>query len=109
MSRGLTPIQKRSIAEKFLLWLKDNNISWWDKTYLLLREASEELEEEVFNLWKAFDLLIILGRIERNNPNGQKGCRVVSHTLLTEPVPNDAVICNRQNCPIIKNIDGLLK
>ena len=109
MSRGLMPAKKREIADKFLLWLKRGDIKQWDKTYTLLLEASESLNEEVYNLWKAFDLLVILGRIERISPNGRKGCRVISFTLLTKPVRSDAVICNRKNCPILKNIEGLLE
>ncbi len=107
MSRGLTPAQKRGIADKLLRWLKDNDTKSWANTYLILREASSALDEEVFNLWKAFDLLLILGRIERISPNGRKGARVISYAPLTKPVPSDAVICSRANCPILKNIEKI--
>ncbi len=109
MSRGLTPARKREIADNFLTYLKDNGIKQWGKTYMLLLELSEILKEEVYDLWKAFDLLVILGRIERINPNGRQGCRVVSYTALTKPVPSDAVICKRENCPILKGIAEIWK
>ncbi len=106
---GLSPFQKRQIADKFLAWLKKNDIKRWDKTYTLLLEASEALNEEVYNLWKAHDLLIILGKIERISPNGRKGCRVVSYAPLTKPVPSDAVICCRANCPIWKHLAEIVR
>ncbi len=107
--RGLSATKKLQIADNFLAYLKKNKIKEWGNTYLLLREVSEALKEEVFNLWKAFDLLIILGRVERINPNGRKGCRVLRFTALIKPVPSEAVLCNKKNCPILKNIAEVLK
>ena len=107
MSRGLTPVEKRELADKFLNWLVRMDYRSWDKTYTILLEASEALNEEVYNLWKAVDLLITLGRIERISPNGRQGCRVVSIIPLTLPVPSEAVICKRENCPFLKAIEGV--
>jgi len=104
MSRGLTSRQKRETADKFLAYLSKNQIKSWDNTYSMLIEASEALNEEVFNLWKAVDLLLTLNRIERISPTGKKGCRVLSYAPLYMPVPSDAVICKRENCPILKAI-----
>lgn len=103
MSRS-SPTKRRESADKLLDWLKRYEIKEWSKTYGLLCSASDALNEEVYMLWKAFDLLLILGRIERISPNGKKGCRVISYAPLTKPVPSDAVICKRDNCPILKRI-----
>lgn len=105
----LGPLEKREIAEKFLAWLERKEIKSWPNTYLLLLEASEAINEEVYTLWKAVDLLLALGRIVRVSPNGRKGCRVVSFTALTKPVPSNAIICCRANCPILKRIGEILK
>lgn len=107
--RGLSPAQKRQIADNFLFWLKDSNIKRWNNTFLLLTEAGEALNCEVYNLWKAHDLLITLGRIERISPNGRKGCRIVSYASLTKPVASDATICSKENCPILKHIAEIFK
>lgn len=102
--RGLSPFQKRQVAEKFLAWLKKNNTKSWDSTYLILIEASEAINEAVYDLWKAHDLLITLGKIERISPNGRKGCRVANYAPLTKPIPSEALICSRDNCPIMKRV-----
>ena len=104
MSSGLSPLQKRAIAERFLSWLREKNILSWPNTYSIIVRAADALDEEIYNLWKAYDLLVILGRLERISPNGRKGCRVLLYTPLTKPVPNEAIICNKQNCPILKQI-----
>ncbi|KKL98739.1 hypothetical protein LCGC14_1821400 [marine sediment metagenome] len=104
MSSGLSPFEKRAIAEKFLHWLSENSIKDWPNTYSLIVRAADALDEEVYNLWKAYDLLVILGRLERISPNGRKGCRVLCFTPLTKPVPSDAILCNKKSCPILKQI-----
>ena len=79
----LSPIQRKDIADKLLSWLKANNISNCPKTYDILRQCSEEIDENLYDLWRAFDLLIILGRIERNNPNGKYGFTVLDYSPLS--------------------------
>lgn len=104
-----SPTRRRDSADKLLLWLKQHYpYKQWGNTYLILREASEALDEEVYMLWRAFDLLLMLGRVERISPNGKKGCRILSYVPLTKAVRSDAIICNRKNCPILKNIGTLL-
>ncbi len=105
MGRGnFSPTKKRQVADKFLNWLKVKNIKTWPKTYAVLGQASEELDEEIFNLWKAYELLRSMGRIVLNCGNGQKGAHVVDYTLLAKPISEDAVLCNREDCPILKNL-----
>jgi len=105
----LTPTQKRIIAERFLAWLENNNIKEWGNTYSILLEVSEALNIEVYNLWKAHDLLITLGRIERISPNGKKGCRVVDYTPLTKPIDASILICSKESCPILKNLNKVFQ
>ncbi len=105
MGRGSSnPTVKRQVADKLLKWLKDNNIETWVKTYTVFSQASRELEEEIFSLWKAYELLRSMGRIALNCGNGQKGAHVVDYTPLANPISEDVVLCNRESCPILKDL-----
>lgn len=104
---SLSPTQKRDIAQRFLLWLKESSNESCSNTYLLIREASEALNIEVYRLWKAFDLLIILGRLERNNPNGRTGFHVKDFTSLVKPIKPNVLVCSRKNCPILNDTEAL--
>lgn len=78
----LSPLQRKDTAERLLVWLKENNITSCPKTYDILCQCSEAIDEPVFDLWKAYGLLRIMGRIELNCPNGKKGFRVLDYTSL---------------------------
>lgn len=101
---NLSPIKKRQVADKLLKWLKDNDIKTWGKTYTVFLQASEELNEEIFDLWKAYELLRSMGRVELNCGNGKKGAYVVDYMPLAIPISESATLCNRNNCPILKSI-----
>lgn len=80
---SLSPLQKKEIADKFLKWLKDNNITTCEKSYNTIKQCSESINKQIYDLWKAFDLLRIMGRIELNNPNGKYGFRIIDYTPLS--------------------------
>lgn len=79
----MTPLKRKEIAEKFLAWLKVNDISNCKNTYDVIKRCSEEIDEQIYDLWKAYDLLRIMGRIELNNPNGRRGFSVLDYTPLS--------------------------
>ena len=83
MSFRLSPLQRKEIADKFLLWLRDHNIRECDHTYDLIRQGAEGIGEQPHNIWKAYDLLRLMGRIELKNPNGKHGFRVIDYTRLS--------------------------
>ncbi len=83
MLTRMTPLRLKDIAEKFLVWLKDNNISVCPKTYDVIKKCSEEIDEPIYDLWKAYNLLRTMGRIELQNPNGKYGFRVLDYTPLS--------------------------
>lgn len=56
--------QKREVADKMLIWLIDNNQCTWNSSYDLPSRASNDLNEPIYNLWKSYQLLRKLGRIE---------------------------------------------
>ena len=79
----LSPLQRKELAERLLVWLKDKGIDDCSNTHSTLTQCGEEIDEPLFNLWKAYELLRIMGRIELNNPNGRKGFRVLDFTPLS--------------------------
>ncbi len=79
----MTPLRRKEIADKFLTWLKENNISTCDKSYDVIKKCSNEIDEPTYEIWKAYDLLRILGRIELNNPNGRHGFNVLDFSPLS--------------------------
>ncbi len=103
-SHNFSPIKKRQVADKLLKWLKDNDIETWVKTYSVFVQASEELNEEIFNLWKAYELLRSMGRVVLNCGNGKKGAHVVDYTPLALPIPEGIVVCSKSSCPFLKVI-----
>lgn len=110
MGRGKSsPIKKRAVADSLLKWLKENSIKTWPKTYTVFLQASEELNEEIFDLWKAYELLRSMGRVALNCGNGRKGAHVVDYTPLAKPISEDAVLCNRDDCPILKNLGVIFR
>lgn len=80
---SLSPLQRKELAEKLLAWLKDKGIDDCAKTYDTLRQCGEEIDEPLYDMWKAYELLRIMGRIELKNPNGRRGFRVLDFTPLS--------------------------
>ena len=78
----LSPLQRKEIAEKLLAWLKGKNITNCESSYKVIRQCSEEIHEQIYDLWKAYELLRIMGRLELNNPNGKRGFHVIDFTPL---------------------------
>ena len=104
---NFSPTRKRQVADKLLNWLKDKEIQTWAKTHTVFLQASEELDEEIFNLWKAYELLRSMGRVALNCGNGMKGANVLDYTPLVIPISEEAVLCNRGNCPILEQLESI--
>ncbi len=79
------PTYKRDLADRLLQWLNESGTTSWPRGYIMLAEASQSLKETIPDLWAGYDLLLALGRIERNNPNGKEGARVVDFRPLCLP------------------------
>ncbi len=79
----LSPLQRKEIADKFLAWLKEKNITTCDKSYTVIEQCSNDLNEQIFELWRGYELLRTMGRIELNCPNGKKGFHVIDYTPLS--------------------------
>lgn len=99
---------KRELANKLIKYLTDkycqpntNVIPVWDNTSKMIHEASEVLNEQPFDIWKVYDLLRVLGRIELNNPNGRKGGRLINNTPVELPL-NINKKCDSKRCPLVK-------
>lgn len=82
MTFRLSPLQRKDLAEKLLKWLQENGVASCASTSNLLDRAAQELDEQKFHLWRAYELLRMMGRVELNNPNGRKGFRVLDYTPL---------------------------
>jgi hypothetical protein len=97
---------RREIADKMLVYLKDNDIKSCDDTHELVTKISEAIDEPLFNLWKAYELLRIMARIEMNNPNGRKGFHVLDYNPLAVSLPDrpNVPVCEVKSCPILKMI-----
>jgi hypothetical protein len=89
-----------------LAYLKEHDITSCDNTYNLLTTISETISEPLFMLWKGYELLRIMARIEMNNPNGRKGFHVLDYNPLAIALPDrpNVPICEIKYCPILKMI-----
>jgi hypothetical protein len=97
-----TARERLTLAGSLLTWLKGIGMETWPNNSKMLEEASDALEVEKYDLWKAFDLLIILGRLERNNPNGRFGGHVANWTPVEQPLPPSVEVCRPETCPVVK-------
>lgn len=96
---------RREVADKILLYLKEHNISSCANSHAMLSEIAEAIDEPLFNLWKAYELLRIMARLELNSPNGKKGFHVLDYSPITSGLPDRPTnirLCNKDNCPILK-------
>ena len=79
----LSPLQHKELAERLLAWLKDKGINDCANAHDTLQQCGEEIDEPLYDMWKAYELLRIMGRIELKNPNGRRGFRVLDFTPLS--------------------------
>lgn len=70
----------------------------------MLYEISGTTGEELPDLWKAYNLLRTLARLELNSPNGKKGFRVLDYTPISVGLPDrpNLPICDARRCPVLK-------
>ena len=103
---GTTLSYRREIADKLLVYLKEHTVSSCDNTYELLKVVSEAIDEPLFVLWKGYELLRIMARIEMNSPNGRKGFHVLDYNPLAIALPDrpSVPVCEARQCPILKMI-----
>lgn len=96
----MKPTEKRVAADKLLAWLKGNNIKTTNDTHKTLSQCRLD-GYQMFDLWKGYEVLRIMGRVELNNPNGRKGFHVLSYKPLakTLELKSSERICNVDNCP----------
>ncbi len=80
---NLSPLQRKEIAERLLAWLKDKGIDNCANTHDTLQQCGKDIDEPLYDMWKAYELLRIMGRIELNKPNGRRGFRVLDFTPLS--------------------------
>ncbi len=104
MSFNIKSSQKRDIADKMLVWLKENNIESCSNTHETLTKCADDINEQLFNAWKGYELLRILGRIEMNHPNNRRGFKVLDTTPLSLPAKPSVPICDVKHCPILKKL-----
>jgi hypothetical protein len=106
----LSPSQKKDIADRFLLWLKDNKITTCRSTYNTIKQCSEKINEQIYDLWRAFDLLKTMGRVELNSPNGKYGFYVIDYTPLSiYQLKSDGFKSKIQKDMLTKILTGLKK
>lgn len=84
MAYSMTPADKRALADRLLTWLKAQGPQSWTRTYEILVKAAVDLDTEIFQLWKAYDVLLVMGRVERTIPHKSAG-RVLDTRPLSEP------------------------
>jgi hypothetical protein len=77
-----TSKDKRKLADNLLSYLKITGRTSWPNTHDIMNEASKVLDAPISDIWKAYELLRILGRIELINPNGRQGMRLLDSTPL---------------------------
>lgn len=80
----LNATHQREIADRLLRWLKERGMDVWPRTSVMIHDSAQGLHEEVFQVWKGYDLLRAMGRIELNCANGRKGGQVVDFTPLSQ-------------------------
>ena len=97
---------RREIADKMLAYLKEHDIKSCDNTHDLVTKIAEAIDKPLFNLWKGYELLRIMARIEMNNPNGRKGFHVLDYNPLAVSLPDrpNVPVCEAGSCPILKMI-----
>ncbi len=108
--KGLSSKTKRELANKLIVWIKDNYpmsrntlVISWPNTSQMLDKASEALDEHKYDLWQVHDLLRTLGRIELNCPNGRKGGHLANDTPV-EPRFITERKCDPHRCSIVKAV-----
>lgn len=79
----LSPLQRKELAEKLLAWLKEKGIDNCANAHDTLQQCGENIDKPLYDMWKAYELLRIMGRIELKNPNGRRGFRVLDFTPLS--------------------------
>lgn len=100
-----TPLaRKRMIADKMLAYFKGHSVATCRQTYPMLCRVSEAIGEELPDVWKAYNLLREVARLELNSPNGKKGFRVLDYTSISLHVPDrpNLPICEACRCPVLK-------
>ncbi|KKN62588.1 hypothetical protein LCGC14_0509990 [marine sediment metagenome] len=102
--RVLKAKQKRDIADKMLVWLKDSDFASWLDATNMIHQVAKAIDEEPYDVWKAYDILRSVRRIELRSPNGRKGGYVADFTPLAKTVEVRATLCNAASCPILKSI-----
>src|SRR3990167_1181530 len=70
--------EKRKLADELLLWLKERDLGNWASNLVMIHDFALLHDVQVYECWKAFELLRFCGRIIYNNPNGRKGAHVES-------------------------------
>ncbi|MFA5429823.1 MAG: hypothetical protein WC329_01535 [Candidatus Omnitrophota bacterium] len=80
----MLPTEKRIIADRLLAWLKENELDAWSRAFDMLKKASFALNWEVYDLWKGYDVLLIMGRVERLSSH-KSAARVIDWRPLSEP------------------------
>lgn len=97
--------QRRDLADRLLIWLKAKKLKRWGVNHTLFFEFSEEVNEPLYDVWKAYDLLRYTGRLGLNNPNGRKGGYVISFTPLSKPAGREKEIdVNKFKAKLLKRI-----
>ena len=74
--------EKRKLADELLLWLKERDLRVWDSNSDMLHIFSLNHDVQVYECWKAFELLRFCGRVIYNNSNGRKGAHIESFTPI---------------------------
>lgn len=70
--------EKGEIADRLLLWFQGKQLYKWRNTYDILCLANKDLKIDIPDLWQGYRVLRETGRVDLNNPNGQKGARILS-------------------------------
>jgi hypothetical protein len=104
MAFNIKPTQKREIADKMLVWLREHGIQTCSNTHDVLSECAVGINEHLYDVWKGYDLLRILGRLELNIPTGRKGFKVLDYSPLFLPAKPAVPICDIKHCPILKKV-----
>ena len=108
MSRhNLNPLRKMEIANRLLAYFQKAGIKHVDSSYPALLKASNAIEEELFDAWKAYALLRETGRLELNCPNGRNGFHINSYAPLAKTAKIKPANCDVRACIILKAISKL--
>jgi len=74
--------EKRKLADELLIWLKENDLKNWSNNSNIIHNFAGDHSVQIYEVWKAFELLRFCGRLIYNNPNGRKGAHVESFTPI---------------------------